>query len=126
AQSCSGVSLSSQNNDIFTNNTPNSTICAHPGPNASCTATPNIFTANVHNTMVNGVGTAQPALNVEATFYTANFGLNGPWDSSQWTKISPLTSNPTTPVTLAPSSATPLTTGSWSVPNPNDYDPNVA
>jgi len=126
AESCKGVSVGSQVNDIFTNNTPNSVICAHPGPSASCTATPNIFTAKVTNNTVNGSGAAQPAPNVRATFSIANFGLNGPWDSSQWTKISPLTSNPTAATTLPTNSTTPLATGSWTVPNPNDYDPTVA
>ncbi len=131
AQSCGGVSVGSQNNDIHTSNTPNSRICLLAGITTSdgtiCPATPNVnvFTANVHNTMKDGNGTSLPAPNVRATFSIANFGLQPMWDPSQWTKVN-LTNNPTTATTLTAGAAnTPLSTSSWYPVQPNAslYDP---
>jgi hypothetical protein len=136
-QSCKGVSVTpvtppTYAPSIFTNNSPNSQICIHNTTPPSCPANPNIFTVKVDNSSVNGTGTAQSAPNVEATFSIANFGLQSPWDPSQWTKISggiPPVTNPTSPVTLGPNStATALPpSGSWfPVPNPNNYDPSIS
>ncbi len=135
AQPCGGVSVSS----IFTNNFPNSRICLVANQTTSdgtvCAANPNIFTANVHNTTVNGSGVFQPAPNVQATFSIANFGLHPTWDGSQWTKIN-VTNNPALSPTdpacpgptnrcLLPNSTTALKTNSWFPVQPNAslYDP---
>jgi len=129
--SCKGVSVQSQANDIFTNNTPNSYICLNKSTSPHCPSpTPNIFTVNVENNTVDGSGTGQSAPNVEATFSIANFGLQSMWDPSQWTKIN-VTHNPTSPVTLNPNTTvangnpTPLLTDSWFPVQPNAslYDP---
>jgi outer membrane protein with beta-barrel domain len=127
-QSCKGVSVQSQANDIFTNNTPNSYICLNNSTAPHCnSATPNIFTVNVDNNTVDGNGAGLSAPNVEATFSIANFGLQSMWDPSQWTKIN-VTHNPTSPVTLAANSTnTQLSTDSWFPVQPNAslYDPNT-
>jgi hypothetical protein len=65
--SCKGVSLGSQNGDIFTDNTPWSKIALPPGQN--------VFHARVHNNTVAGNGVAIPAPQIRATFCIANFGL---------------------------------------------------
>lgn len=118
---CGGVSVGSQNNDIHTNNTPNSKICLIPGATASdgtmCPSSPNVFTANVHNSLVNSSGQPQPESNVRATFSIANFGLQSPWDPTQWTKVN-VAQNPTTATTLT-SAITPLSTASWFPVQPN-------
>ena len=124
AQVCGGVSVGSQNNDIRTNNTPNSRICiisgVTTGDGSVCPASPNVFTAIVHNTSVDGSGAPQTAHNVQATFLISHWGI-----PSQWDVITPLANNPSAAVNLNPGD-TPLSTASWfPVPNSSNFDPNV-
>jgi Outer membrane protein beta-barrel domain len=125
---CGGISIGSQTNDIFTNNSPNSKICIQAGVSGSgqdqftCSATPNIFSATVHNSMkiVTGTSTTgQTATNVQATFYITDWGI-----TNSLTPVG-VSNNPTTPpVSVPPGDSTPFVTGSWlPIPNADDFDP---
>jgi len=121
---CGGVSIGSQLNDIFTNNVPNSKICIRPnvsvtsGPDQfSCPATPNIFSATVHNTMVDGSGAGQTATGVRATFFITDWGV-----TNSWTQIG-VVGNPTAFLPVSPGDSTPFQTSPWVVPNPDNFDP---
>lgn len=71
-QSCKGVSIGSQTQDISTNHTVDGLPEIH-------LTQQNIFSAKVYNTTVNGTGTAIPAQKVYVTFRIANFGLPSNW-----------------------------------------------
>jgi hypothetical protein len=128
---CGGISIGSQNNDIFTNNTPVSKICIRPnvsvttGPDQfSCPSNPNVFKARVHNTMIDGSGTPQTATGVRATFYITDWGI-----TNSWIQI-PVAGNPTPFLSVSPGNPTPFQTSPWVIPTPpapspntRDYDP---
>ena len=72
---CGGVSVGSQVNDIFTDNTPSSKISLD---------NPNTFHAYVQNTSVDGSGNFIVAQKVRSTFKIANFGLPS---LPSWSKV---------------------------------------
>ncbi len=121
---CGGISIGSQNNDIFTNNSPVSKICIQPnvsvttGPDQfSCGPNPNVFNARVHNTMKDGSGADQTANGVRATFFITAWGI-----TNSWTQIG-VSGNPSSFLSVSPGDSTPFQTGAWVVPNPDNFDP---
>jgi len=137
AQTCNGVSVGSQINDIFTDNTPNSKISLTPG-------VANTFHAYIQNTSVDGSGTPIIAQQVKATFKIANFGLPS---ADSWGMPgtlpggSGLSNNPTSPADIPattcispgpPTGSTDpnciLSTGKWTLNSTEitDYSPSAA
>lgn len=106
-QVCKGVSVGSELNDIFTDNSPNSKIAYSATPPNTI---PNTFHAYVQNTSVDGNGQAKAASQVTATFRIANWGL--PSTYSSWAKPgtapggSGLSKNPTDPTDIPATSCT--------------------
>lgn len=123
---CGGVSIGSQTNDISTNNFPNSKICIQPnvsvatGPDQfSCPANPNIFSATVHNSMIDGSGGGQTANGVRATFFITDWGI-----TNSWIQIG-VGGNPTAFLPVSPGDSTPFHTSAWSIPIPPAPSPNT-
>jgi hypothetical protein len=110
---CQGVSVSSQVDNIFTNNTTDNLQISLTSANT--------FSAYVQNTMVDISGNPLQAQGISATFKIANFGLPSPYTSwaipGSETGGSPIGGDPAGPMNI-PSSG-PVTTCTGAVNNSN-------
>ena len=98
--SCTGISIGSQNLDVYVTNSANPS-----GSNAIDGSNPNTFHAKVHNT-------GATVSNVGVAFFIANFGLPSEWQQVAATGLSTI-----------PSGGTTLDSNPWTPPNPSNYAP---